>query len=374
MTHRLRNVLLVMLAGCAGGGEPLGSTFPPREDRVRNAIPVREIAASGPGARLTSIPELAVDSRGMIYVPDAYQHRVLVLLPGGSVWRQLGGRGEGPGEFRMIRGLQVLPGDSLLVYDPELARISVYAPDAPAPAYVVPLAEKLARGAPFTLRRTSGNDALLAVFRPGFVFAPESRAGPRRERVVVMELDGRERRELLEYPAASRLVAGTSVMQHPFGRDGFVRLDSRDRAHFAWGDALAVASYTLDGERIGGFGHAYETPAVARADVAAVLAELDARSRTTFERVLADSTPARWPAVRGLLVDDRDRLWLALGGPTREAAEWAAFSTEGAYLGSILIPSGSELRVIRGDVAYAARLGPDDVPRVVVYRLARPLR
>jgi hypothetical protein len=370
----LRYLLFATLAGCASGPEQLG-TFPPQEVRARRATEVREIAVSEADARLTSVSELAVDSRGMIYVPDPLRHRVLVLSPAGAVQRQVGRRGQGPGEFRMIRGVQVLPGDSLLVYDPELGRISVYAPDALVPAYTVSLAGKLSSGAPFTLRRTSDNNALLAVLRPGFAFGSGGQPAPRRERVVVLELDGTERRELLEYPAASRLVAASSVMQHPFGRDGFVRLDSRDRAHFAWGDTLAVTSYTLDGKRVGSFRHGHAPPAVTRQDVAAALSSLDSRTRTTFERVLADSTPERWPAVRGMIVDNRDRLWLALGGPVGSATEWASFSAEdGEYLGSLHIPSGSDALAIRNDAVYASRVDQDDVPSVVVYRINRPLR
>lgn len=336
---------------------------------------MREVATSAPDAGLTSVFDLAVDSRGSIYVPDPFQHRVLVLTETGSVLRAVGRRGEGPGEYRMIRNVQVLPGDSLLVYDPELARVTVYAAGAGEPAYTVALAGKLTRGAPFTLRRTGANNAFLALFRPGFAFQAGAQPARRRERVVVLDLDGTERRELLEYPAAARLVAGTSIMQHPFGREGFARLDSRDNVHFVWSDTLSVSTYALDGSRAGGFRHEYTPPAVTRADVAEALAGLDTRARTRFEPVLADSTPDRWPAARELLVDDRDRLWLSLGGPRRQPTEWAAFSTDGAYLGSMLVPPGTDVRLIRGDgIVYAGRTDEDDVAHVVVYRMAQPLR
>ncbi|HEX6911595.1 MAG TPA: hypothetical protein VF142_14435, partial [Longimicrobium sp.] len=302
-------------------------------------------------------------------------HRVVVLGPAGAVLRTVGRRGEGPGEYRMIRNVQALPGDSLLVYDPELARVTVYGPGAAEPAYTVALGGKLTRGVPFTLRRTSGNDAFLAVLRPGFAFGQGAQNTNRRERVLVLGLDGRERRELVDYPPAARLVAGTSIMQHPFGRDGFARLDSRDRLHFLWADSLAVTTYGLDGVHAGGFRHAYSPPPVTREDVADALAGRSARTRAQFEPVLADSTPDRWPVAREMLVDEQDRLWLSLGGPTREPTEWAAFSTDGDYLGSMVVPPGVEVRVIRGDgTVYAGRTDDDDVAHVVVYRMARPLR
>ncbi len=242
-----RLILPLVLAACASGQERVDSTFPPRAERISRASAVREVAASAQDAGLTSVFDLAVDSRGNIFVPDPFAHRVVVLGPDGAVQRTLGRRGEGPGEYRMIRNVQALPGDSLLVYDPELARVTIYAPGANVPAYTTALGGALTRGIPFTLRRTSGNDAFLAVLRPGFAFGQGTQNTNRRERVVVLDLDGRERRELVDYPAAARLVAGTSIMQHPFGRDGFARLDSRDRLHFLWADSLARA-----GGRAGG--------------------------------------------------------------------------------------------------------------------------
>ena len=84
----------------------------------------------------------------------------------------------------------------------------------------------------------------------------------------------------------------------------------------------------------------YTAPAVSRADVSSAIAGLHPLDRPKFERVLRDSLPERWPAVRQVLVDDEDRLWMQLGGSASRETEWAAFSTEGAYLGSVFSALG----------------------------------
>jgi hypothetical protein len=367
---------LVLVACAASDAAVQDGGLPDRETRRREASPVRTVATSGADASFTLIANLAVDSRGIIYVPDGYQHRVTVLGPDGRLLRTFGRRGSGPDEFQLVQTVQVLPDDSLFVYDSGLGRASVYPPDSSRAAYYVNLGDKLNVAMPYELRRTHANDALLASSRPTFMFGAGQDFSNRQDKLRVLDLDGSIRKLLLTFPSQAFLVAQTSIAPHPFGHQGFAALDSRDRLHFVWSDTLAVARYDLQGSRIGGFRLDYVAPPLGPADVEnAIAANFPGMARRMFESVLADSTPERWPAVRGLLIDDRDRLWIGLSGSLREDAEWAAFSAEGAYLGSVLVPAESEVLAIRADgTLYATRKDESEVPRVVVYRMLRPVR
>src|ERR1700756_4472390 len=128
----------ILLAACSarGGDDP---SLPRADARRRSAVAVTELAASGADAQLTQITALDGDSRGRTYVGDWLQHRVVVLGADGRVAQTIGREGAGPGEFRAIRDVQILPGDSLLVYDPVLARVSVFAPGSARVAYTVGL-------------------------------------------------------------------------------------------------------------------------------------------------------------------------------------------------------------------------------------------
>ncbi|HYW12509.1 MAG TPA: hypothetical protein VE871_11130 [Longimicrobium sp.] len=375
--HSIHSILLaVFFTACTGSGAAAvqrGAWVPDAEARRRAASAVTEVAASGADASFTMVARLDVDSRGYIYVPDTYQHRVTVLGPEARLQRSFGRRGSGPNEFRSVGAVQVLPGDSVLVYDPELGRVSVFAPDSGLAAYHVNLGDKLNVSMPRELRRTRANDAMLSHHRPGFSFGPGQDFSNRKDKLRVLAPDGSLRTELLTFPSQSFLVAQTSVTPHPFGQQGFARLDSRGRVHFAWSDTLGVRTYALDGTPSGGFRIDYQPPRLTREDVESAAEEFDGMRRL-FEPVLSDSAASRWPAVRAFLVDDRDRLWFELGGSRAQETEWAAFSADGAYLGSVLIPAGSDVRLIRGDGSiYAARKDESDVPHVVVYRMVRPL-
>jgi hypothetical protein len=356
--------------GAASSGDGHGPGLPDDDARRRTASRVAEVWVSPADAELGSFNHLAVDSRGNVYLPDFYRHRIVIVGASGRVVRMMGRRGSGPGEFRSIRTVQVLPGDSLLVFDGGLGRVSVFEPYSDREAYAVTL-----RGAaPWAVERTRSNAAYLARYEPGFQFGQGAQAGLRLDRVRVLNRDGTPRADLLSFPARSFIVAHESVTPNPWGDNGFVRLDSKDRLHYVWSDTLGVATHDLRGQRVAAFRFDYAPPPVTRADLDRELSTVPESMRPRLAAALEDSLPSRWPAVRGLLVDDHDRIWLELAGPLDQEVEWAAFSTAGAYLGSMLVPAGTAVYQIRGGSVYVKKEDEDGASRLALYRMDRPLR
>jgi hypothetical protein len=160
-------LLIVSASGCAGAqNDPERARLPDAAERRSAAIPARLVGESRDDTLFTSITGIDVDSRGRIHVGDWTAARVAVLDSTGALVRTVGRRGLGPGEFRGMGSVQVLRGDSVLAYDPAAVRLSVFAPDAEAPAYVLNLAAALQGPAPLRIQRTHGNDAYLALFQP----------------------------------------------------------------------------------------------------------------------------------------------------------------------------------------------------------------
>jgi hypothetical protein len=363
--------LLLMLSGtgCARA-QDTATALPEAAERRAAAVPVREVARSGVDTLFQQITGLDVDSRGRVYVGDWFAARVAVLDSTGALLGTLGRRGLGPGEFRSSRGVQVLPGDSLLVYDPSAARASVFAPGEARPAYVLNVGAA-AGGVPFRLHRTPGNDAFLAMFRPAFRSDDTVRAT---DRLRVLELDGRPRGEPIRaYPARGFLRVGDrnnfAVTPDPFGREGLYALGPGGRVHYLWSDSLAVETLDLQGRRTGGFSVRYRPPRVGPADVDAELEGMQPDMVRVFRPALEDSLPETWPAARALLADERGRLWIGLHTPAGEPREWAVFTDAGRYLGSVFLPRRTELHAVRGSLLYAVEKDADDVPHVVIYRM-----
>ena len=75
------------------------------------------------------IMSLAIDSRGRVIVADDLSHDLRVFELTGEFVATVGRSGEGPGEFSSPWQVQVGPDDSLYVWDPGRAAISVFGPD-----------------------------------------------------------------------------------------------------------------------------------------------------------------------------------------------------------------------------------------------------
>jgi hypothetical protein len=71
------------------------------------------------GAALLSDGGVVVSHRGSVA-------ELVVLSPSGSVVRKLGRKGLGPGEFQMVREPLVLPGDTILMIDPQARRYVMF--------------------------------------------------------------------------------------------------------------------------------------------------------------------------------------------------------------------------------------------------------
>ena len=78
---------------------------------------------------LDGIWDLAVDSRGRIYIAQSRTASVAVYDSVGQFQGELGHRGDGPGEFRFPSKLAIDAGDSLWVMDLGARRVSVFRPD-----------------------------------------------------------------------------------------------------------------------------------------------------------------------------------------------------------------------------------------------------
>lgn len=361
--------VLALLVGCtAHAGDP--SALPDADTRRRDAGSVTQLAASPPEAEFTVVTALDADSRGHMYVANMFQQSVTVLGPDGRVLRRIGRMGSGPGEFRSVRDVQVLPGDSLLVYDPQLARVSVFAPDSTRPSYVVNLAERLPGMPPFHLWRAPATGAYLAYFQARFAFGSGNGFEVRRDSASLLNADGSVRARIGSFAPAPFLVAGTSIAPNPFGRRTLVRLDSRGRTLLVRTDSLGARTYSPSGAAEGSFGYRYEPPPVTQEDSRRALEAMSEQGKQTFESVMVDSLPTRWPAVGDLRVDDRDRLWINLAGPLDQPVEWAVFSQGGRYLRSVFLPPRTTLHAVRAGRAYASRVDADGVPQVIVFGIS----
>lgn len=370
--------LLALLAACRGadgtGGEGnAGRPLPPAEERARAAFTLAPEAASDSSAQLGWVSALDVDGRGRVYVGDMTTATITVLRPDGGVERVVGRRGKGPGEFGMIANVQVLPGDSLLVFDREQARLTVFAPDLREVAYTTGLATPSGAAAVHQVERAPGGAGLIATYRRPFSGRDDPRDDATRKDVVrLLQNDARLLRDsVVVIPSQEFLVnrvgGGVMVALNPFGRRGEVHTGPGGRLYHASTDRLAFRVTPLSGGAETEFAWAFQPGPVTGDDVEKAVRMMGSNLRS----VITEAAPGGWPAMDHFIVDDRGRVWAALNTPG-ERREWAVFEADGRYAGSAFGPRGLTLHRVRGGRAYGVESDEVDVPRVRVFRVGEP--
>lgn len=325
-------------------------------------------ASSGDDLILSGVSHIAVDSRGRVYVNDWQEDGIIALHSDLTHDRTIGRRGEGPGEFNRASSIQVLAGDSLLVWDSDLQRTTVFPPESDEPALVHLLGTDRRSSRTLRLAGSSGHIAMSSL--P--YMASGTDVGAVRTAVIrhVREEGGQVVDEVLfEYPADERLVLRAegmvSVGGHPFGRRSFEEMLGGDRMVQARSDAMEVRIIDLDGRVEPAISFQLEPTDVTRQELDRAADELT----DDFARALREGAPYDWPIITGLSIDEQDRIWVGIRGSDPSIREWATFATDGTHLMSAALPAGFEVHAVRGGRIIGVSEDELGVPRVMAYRL-----
>ena len=332
-------------------------------------IDVELAASSSADALLAIVLGLEFGHGDAVYVNDPRQPGVLALDSLLRLRAIFGRFGEGPGEFVVKVNIQALPEDSLLVFDPAIKRATVFAANVPdssrmtgVPAHV----ENLWRLAGPARRH-------LAVSTPAFHADGDARTDAIHHDVFSI-LDASAEATVLDSvfvaPSAEQLVVRSpgrvSVSDHPYGRDGFVRVLPGGGFAYVNSGALSVTVFNAEATDSASFFYPTRPIPVSSEHFDSVVAN---RSPAAA-RMLRDDAPYTWPPVVGMAVDDRDRIWIGLRGQSGETLwEWAAFTRRGRHVASVRLPSSFRVLDATSEKLLGFATDDLDVPQVHVYRV-----
>ena len=364
-------IALALSVACSpdtGQPDPATDTAMPRPWATAAAGTAALEATSGDDVFLSYVWDVTTDSRGNVYVIDGGDAAIIALNPDLTHNRLIGREGEGPGEFGRPAQVQILPGDSILVWDSQLQRITVFPPEGDEPTYVQPLGTQERAG---SVWRLTGSAGYIARSSTAYM-ADGSDEGSTRTTMLRHVHDTGERvadEVLYEYPASESLVQRgegfVSMAGHPFGRESFVGIWGGDRIVHTSSEALEVRILNLGGQVETAFSSEVTPIPVTRDE----LDEAADGLRDAFAQLLQDGAPHVWPALTGMVVDDQDRIWVGIRRADRSTTEWAAFEADGTHRVSVDLPVEVELYAVRGDRMVGVARDELDVARVRVYRL-----
>jgi hypothetical protein len=273
------------------------------------------------GMEFGGIRALALDSTGRVFVAEA--SHIHVFDSAGRLSRTIGTRGDGPGEYRWIAGLEVLPGQRLLVVDYITSRytlldsLGTVIRTAPRPLsrQFVPWPGRRAEGATvsdYSIQSTEGVrylvqfslDSALVLHQRGVSRLPEvppNLFGPE------LTLDLNARGALLGLPVSNEFV--------------FLSILGDSLRHVRW---LAPLPRSTAAER-----REAEDAANSRVRMTAAVGGADAGTIPEYKAT------EHKPSFRRLRSGPEGSVWLELLG---EPYRVAVFDGDSRYLGNLLLP------------------------------------
>lgn len=363
-------VLLLMLAACRTDSR---TSFVVRDSagvtiaESADTAPARWKSALEPAVEIGADPTDTADALydvggvtrlgdGRIVLTDGGTAEIRSFTPTGDRLATAGGKGEGPGEFRSLSRPYRLRGDSLLVYDASLRRLSVF--DRELRFIRQFRLIQVPGGSPVSPVLVVGGAEILA--RPGFSFGKSTPEGLHQAEIGYLRFrtDGTFIDSVGRFPGTETLVInnGASSMAISLaylpqprvaaGADGFV---------FGAADRFEITRYAPDGRpltviRLPGQVAPF-TAERKRWYHDLMLADSKDDQRQFFERVLEAAPPGdALPAFDQLVVDSDRDLWVRdFSWQDEESANWRVFAPDGRLVASVETPSRFEVHEIGPD-------------------------
>lgn len=318
---------------------------------------------------------------GRVAIADGGSSQVRVYDGSGELVAFHGREGEGPGEFMHPVLVDALGGDTLVVYDNALRRVSlVHADSGFQRSYPVG-----AEGGGFPVAVGLAPDGGIA-FGGGMFFSSDqgfpSGAVRPSSRYVLLHPDGSVRADWGEVPAAemfARTDGGSfSATSLPFGRSTAAAV-AGDRFWLGTADGWEIDGYTLDAElarivRVA-LPEVRVTAALRDADLEEHLeAAADEDEARRIRASFADMPiPELVPPYQLFRVDAAGNLWVGeYLLPGAAARDYTVIDPEGHVVGRVTMPERTLPTDIGADYVLGVTRDELDVERVTLWHLERP--
>ncbi|MGD2154971.1 MAG: hypothetical protein PVG79_17025 [Gemmatimonadales bacterium] len=304
---------------------------------------------------------------GRIAVANHGSSEIRLYGSDGRWIRSMGRRGDGPGEFRSIRGMQLLPPDTLLLSDDRGPRVTSFTADGA----VVESRRLASRNNPFKPPdHRLPNGCWLDLER-----SSEIEGYQRRRNTYITWSEGdsatdtvlaHEGQEYLIYTRhRGDQYIGRGAVVVPFGGQDLTAVGP-GRVALSDGQAYDIAVAEIDGREFR-VRRAIERRPVTQAAVTRFVDEYVARYPLERQRQVRDrfddvTPPSLMPTHSALAFDPSANLWVEnyrVPWDTDSPRTWSVFDPDGRWLGDVEIPQGLRVHEIGED--YIAGVERDDM-------------
>ncbi len=367
-------MMAILVASCSEAGPSTGL-----ESWTVSAEPTTSIGVvEGDSAYLFQrIVDARFTSAGRIVVADGGLSVLRVYDPDGTFVAQMGRRGDGPGEFRSLRGIWTVPPDTVGAWDSSALRLTYFGGD-----YSVARTASLE-----SANATIGAgrlDFLAGALRDGSVVIGSVALadGPGADLVTIERISARgehldrlvETTGLIRARLAERLTGPVPFSPYPHAAT------YGDMVYHTNGTEPVVTASSPTGDRTIVFpAHDYDV----EREWEVVAAEVERRNVVPFVGAVTTAPRPEWiPHLAGLLIDDAGRIWakryepgtdaIWLGGGGRGAGgTWWVADPGGSLVATVQVPTSFAPLQVEGTRVLGVTVDSLGVERVEVRVISR---
>jgi hypothetical protein len=317
---------------------------------------------------------------GRLAVGNAGSNTIRFFDLDGHFLREVGGAGSGPGEFQRLTSIQSYGTDSLVAFDADLRRISIFATDGDLARTIQlrqPGPEPLYAAYPLS----SGNFVVRALSGLGDVGGTPGRYRTPQP-IYRYGADGALLDTVGLLPGSEVSVSDTErgmmIGWAPFGRITAVDVQN-DLVYVGTAEDLEIQVYSPNGDLKQLIRGPEYRRAIAQEDIERHLAPVlegidDLTAREWMEKLLGEMEyPEYWPPYSELLVDPSGNIWVAYYPEVarQPASRWMVFSSSGQLLGDLDLPERMTVLDITSELIIGVWTDDFDVEYIRVYELTK---
>jgi hypothetical protein len=317
------------------------------------------------------IGEVAVDNLGRVLISEmSMGNRAIHMFnPDGTYEGQLGSEGRGPGEYQTPVHLQIV-GATAYIYDNLLNRITAY-----SLTDLEDIRSISVSAGDYIDRREIGGlspQSLFVLDNKEIVIgfgAFSSRIEDNYTRYFGADEQGKFMPDKLFKLRAKNVFSfndgiHSSESLLPFDRDSFIQYSS-DRFYTVWSDQFLIKIYDENGDMVKGIYHPVNKVPFNQDDY------VENFMPSRLERAVQHMDfPEYWPVVEDLLVDDQERLWVAVNTDDFEMYEWWVLDNNGELKARFKWSRNKRIKDIKNGFLYTLeRESVDGVQNVAKYQI-----
>ncbi|MCL5031299.1 MAG: 6-bladed beta-propeller [Bacteroidetes bacterium] len=334
-----------------------------------------------------NINEVQIDGKGQIYINDEINTCIHLYSSNGKFIRKIGRKGKGPGEFQYIWGIKITKGDSLVVYDGSLYRITIYAPgkfDSPIKTIKLPPIENkpdqpgvigniYSGSTGLWLPKNNGKEFLI-IYNTSY--SKNDLTQKRYSKLYRIDSKGTliQKDPVVKIEDVERLVVssggGFMVSRMPFGRIPVICLNKDGIIYYAETNNFKITAIDLYGKKKNEISYKIERIFIRDKLWQNELKNYDYLRQKDVEKSKMP-LPKYLPFFDDFIIADNDNIWVAVNEKDYRSYKYYVFNNQGKLISTIPILDKTVIKIISKNFAYGIKTDDLGIQSIVRYKLEK---